>query len=151
LRESNERLQAERVLLAEKNTALRAILDQLEQQRIEFKEEACSSLEHIFAPLVKKLRTGDGRLNKRELAELEDAFESIVGKGVNTFKENFAKLSPRETEICELIVKGLTSKEISEALNVAPQTIHKHREIIRRKLKIQNLEINLPTYLRSKP
>jgi PAS domain S-box-containing protein len=151
LKESNERLQSERVLLAEKNTALRAILDQLEQQRIEFKEEACSSLEHIFAPTIKKLRTSDGHLNKRELTELEDAFESIIGKGVNTFKENFAKLSPRETEICEFIVKGLSSKEISEALNVAPQTIHKHREVIRRKLKIQNLEINLPTYLRSKP
>jgi PAS domain S-box-containing protein len=151
LKESNERLRAERVLLAEKNTALRAILDQLEQQRSEFREEVCSNLEHLLAPLIKKLRTCDGHLNKRELAELEDAFESIVGKGVNTFKENFAKLSPRETEICEFIVRGLSSKEISETLNVAPQTIHKHREIIRRKLKIQNLEINLPTYLRSKP
>jgi PAS domain S-box-containing protein len=151
LRKSNEQLQAERVLLAEKNAALRAILGQLDQQRVEFREEACSNLVHIFAPSLKKLRTSDGHLNKRELAELEDAFESIVGKGVNTFKENFAKLSPRETEICEFIVKGLSSKEISEALNVAPQTVHKHREIIRRKLKIQNLEINLPTYLRSKP
>jgi PAS domain S-box-containing protein len=150
LKESNQRLEAERILLAEKNSALRTVLAQVEQQRIEYEEATCSSLEHVFAPLLAKLRAGDGRLNKRELAELEEAFASIVGKGVNTFKENFAKLSPRETEICELIVQGLSSKEISEALSIAPQTTHKHREIIRRKLKIQNLEINLPTYLRGK-
>jgi PAS domain S-box-containing protein len=150
LKETNERLQAERALLGEKNAALRAILTQLEQQRIEFEERVCSSLEHMFAPYLQKLRSGNGRLNNRELAELEDAFESIVGKGVNTFKENYAKLSPREAEICELIAKGLSSKEISEALNVAPQTVHKHRETIRRKLRIQNLEINLSTYLRNK-
>ncbi|MGB5106678.1 MAG: LuxR C-terminal-related transcriptional regulator [Candidatus Zixiibacteriota bacterium] len=150
LRETNDRLQSERALLAEKNAALRTILTQLEEQRIEHEEKVCSSLEHMFAPYLKKLRKGEGQLSSRELTELEDAFESIVGKGVNTFKENYAKLSPREAEICELIAKGLSSKEISEALNVAPQTVHKHREIIRRKLGIQNLEINLPTYLRSK-
>ncbi len=150
LKESNERLEAERSLLAEKNTALRTILAQFEQQRIEYEEAACSSLEHVFAPLLKKLRACDGHLNNRDLTELEDAFESIVGKGVNKFKENFATLSPRETEISKLIVQGLGSKEISEALNISLQTVHKHREIIRRKLKIQNLEINLPTYLRGK-
>ncbi len=150
LQETNERLQSERALLGEKNAALRTILSQLEEHRVEFEEKVCSSLEHMFAPYLKKLRLENGRLNNRELTELEDAFESIVGKGVNTFKENYAKLSPRETEICELIAKGLSSKEISEALNVAPQTVHKHRELIRRKLGIQNLEINLPTYLRSK-
>jgi PAS domain S-box-containing protein len=150
LKENNELLQTERSLLAEKNVALREILTQLEQQKTEYEEATCASLEHLFAPLLKKLRSNDGHLNKRELAELEDGFDSIVGKGVNTFKENFAKLSPRETEICKLIVKGLSSKELSETLNVAPQTIHKHREFIRRKLKIQNLEINLSTYLSSK-
>jgi PAS domain S-box-containing protein len=150
LKESNEQLQTERTLLAEKNAALRAILDQIEQQRIESNEALCSSLEHLFAPLLRRLRASEGHLNNKELTELEDAFESIVGKGVNRFKENFAKLSPRETEICELIVKGLSSKEMSEELNIAPQTVHKHREMIRQKLKIQNLEINLPTYLRGK-
>jgi PAS domain S-box-containing protein len=150
LKESNQRLEAERILLAEKNTTLRTVLTQIEQRKIEFEETTCASLEHIFAPLLRKLRANEGQLNKRELTELEDAFESIVGKGVNTFKENFAKLSPREAEICDLIVKGMSSKDISQALNIAPQTTHKHREIIRRKLKIQNLEINLPTYLRGK-
>lgn len=150
LRESNDRLQAERALLGEKNAALRTILTQIEQQRIEYEEKVCSSLEHILTPVVKKLRLGDGRLNNKELTKLEDAVESIVGRGINTYKENFAKLTPRETEICELIVKGQSSKEISESLHVSPQTIHKHRELIRRKFNIQNLEINLPTYLRTK-
>jgi PAS domain S-box-containing protein len=150
LRESNDRLQAERILLGEKNSALRAILTQIEQQRIEYEEKVCSSLEHILTPLVKKLRVDNGKLNNKELTKLEDALESIIGKGVDTYKENYAKLSPRETEICELIVKGLSSKEISESLHVSPQTIHKHREFIRRKFNIQNLEINLPTYLRTK-
>lgn len=150
LKEINDRLQAERELLGEKNAALRAILTQIEEQRIEYEEITCSSLGRIFAPYLKKLRANSGSLNNKELTELEDALESIVGKGVNTFKENYASLTAREIEICELVVKGLSSKEISEALHLAPQTIHKHREVIRRKLKIQNLEINLSTYLRNK-
>ncbi len=137
-------------MLGEKNAALRAILSEIEQQRIEYEEKVCASLKNIFAPSLKKLRAADGKLNNKDLTKLEDAFESLVGQGVNTFKENYAKLSPRETEVCEFIAQGKSSKEISDLLNVAPQTIHKHREIIRRKLKIQNLEINLPTYLRNK-
>lgn len=150
LKEANDRLQSEREMLGEKNAALRAILSEIEQQRIEYEEKVCASLKNIFAPSLKKLRATDGKLNNKDLMKLEDAFESLVGQGVNTFKENYAKLSPRETEVCELIAQGRSSKEISDLLNVAPQTIHKHREIIRRKLKIQNLEINLPTYLRNK-
>lgn len=150
LKEANDRLQSEREKLGEKNAALRAILSEIEQQRIEYEEKVCASLKQVFAPTLKKLQSSEGRLSNKELAKLEDAFESLVGQGVNTFKENYATLSPRETEVCELIAQGKSSKEISEELHVAPQTIHKHREIIRRKLKIQNLEINLPTYLRNK-
>jgi|GEM_PF-5011259 len=150
LKEANDRLHSEREMLAEKNAALRAVLSQIEQQRLEYEEKICASLKNMFAPTLKKLRTGDGKLSNKDITKLEDAFESLVGQGVSTFKENYAKLSPRETEVCRLIAEGRSSKEISETLNVAPQTIHKHREIIRRKLKIQNLEINLPTYLRNK-
>ena len=83
------------------------------------------------------------------MTALEDALDSIIGAGVKTFEMNLGTLSPREAEICEQIIKGRSSKQIAELLNVSVSTIHKHRESVRRKLQVQNQDINLSTYLRN--
>jgi DNA-binding CsgD family transcriptional regulator len=76
--------------------------------------------------------------------------ESIVGKDIDQFLNNFAKLTPRERDICERIKSGLTSKQIASALNIDVLTVHKHRDAIRRKLQLKHKELNLTSYLRSR-
>jgi DNA-binding NarL/FixJ family response regulator len=61
----------------------------------------------------------------------------------------YAKLSARESEICQMIKVGSTSKSIANKLNVTVGTVQKHREKIRKKLGISNKNINLATYLKN--
>jgi RNA polymerase sigma factor (sigma-70 family) len=81
---------------------------------------------------------------------LETRLNSVIKDDIDQFQNNLAKLTPRELDICELIQEGKTSKEIAESLGLSPETIHKHRQAIRRKLQIDHRGINLSSYLRSR-
>jgi DNA-binding NarL/FixJ family response regulator len=47
-------------------------------------------------------------------------------------------LTPSESTILQLVGEGLTSKEISQRLDISEATARKHRENIRRKLGVRN-------------
>jgi RNA polymerase sigma factor (sigma-70 family) len=46
---------------------------------------------------------------------------------VRAIEERLAKLTPRESEVVDLVVEGLTSKEIATRLQLSPKTVHVHR------------------------
>ncbi len=80
---------------------------------------------------------------------MEDAINSIIGKDIDSFTNNLAKLSPRERDVAELIKQGRSSKQIAQALNIDVLTVHKHRDSIRRKLQLKHKDLNLTSFLRS--
>lgn len=47
-------------------------------------------------------------------------------------------LTPRETEVLQLVTKGLTNKEIAEALFIAENTVKRHVHNILKKLDVPN-------------
>jgi two-component system response regulator NreC len=47
-------------------------------------------------------------------------------------------LSPRETEILQLLVDGYSNKEIAEKLVISPSTVHTHRSNLMLKLDLSN-------------
>jgi len=58
------------------------------------------------------------------------------------FKESFSasiKLTLREKEIVQLIVKGQTTAEIADVLSISTNTIETHRRNLYRKLEVKNL------------
>ncbi|QCK15178.1 response regulator transcription factor [Mangrovivirga cuniculi] len=52
--------------------------------------------------------------------------------------KHFQKLTPREKEIIELVIEGLSNKEIGEMLFISRCTVEQHRKNINRKLSIRN-------------
>jgi PAS domain S-box-containing protein len=54
--------------------------------------------------------------------------------------ETYNKLTPREKEVFELLVKGNKRQAISEILNVSPKTADKHKENLMFKLKLYSKE-----------
>lgn len=149
LRETADQLQDEQDALAQKNIALKEILTHIEKERESYKQHICYDVEKALKPFLKKLKNQAGRENASAVAALETYLKNILSRDIDVFKDRFARLSPRENEICRLIRDGLSSKQISETLSLALVTVHKHRELIRKKLGITNKNINLSTYLQA--
>jgi two-component system response regulator FixJ len=53
--------------------------------------------------------------------------------------ERMLRLTPRESEILELVVEGLSSKEIAGRLNVSFKTVEAHRAKVMRKMEAESV------------
>jgi PAS domain S-box-containing protein len=149
LRNRTEQLDIERKALQEKNIALNEVLEHIESQRQDHRRHVYQDVEEALTPFLKRLREKAGPDLAEDYEELMDVFNAILIKDMDEFTGRYARLTSRESEVCELIKKGMSSKQISESLNLSILTILKHREQIRKKLEITNKSINLATYLRS--
>jgi PAS domain S-box-containing protein len=150
LQDTAEKLKLEHKAVLEKNIALKQILDHMETEKKNFKQEIGSNIYELIYPIILELQKTGGHLSQKRIDLLENSLKAIIEKDIEEFKINYSKLTPREMDVCELIGKGLSSKEIAESLTIASETVNKHRESIRRKLQIKNKNINLSAYLRSK-
>ena len=54
-------------------------------------------------------------------------------------RANLAKLTPREREVFELIVRGQTNKHAARSLGTAERTIKAHRHRVMEKMQVQSL------------
>lgn len=149
LRRMTEELQREHKELTEKNVALKQVLEHIEQDKSSYRHQVAANIENLLRPFLTRLRDSGGCLDSAAISALERRVDTIVRDEVDPFRANLAKLTSRELDICELIRQGRTSKEIADTLGLSPETIHKHRQAIRRKLQIDHRGINLFSYLRS--
>jgi two-component system sensor histidine kinase UhpB len=149
LKDTTEQLKIEREALERKNVALKEILNQIDAEKAAIKKQITTNVEQAIVPTVLRLKELASPAQAKSFEMLERDLKEIVSPFVDTIRNAYAKLSPRELEICRLIKNGMTSKEIAEALNLAVPTVHKYRELIRRKLKLTNTEANLNTFLQS--
>ena len=62
-------------------------------------------------------------------------------------KRNFNTLTPREKEVCTLLVEGLMNKEISERLGTTDATIKVHKARVMEKMQAHSLQDLVKFYL----
>ncbi|MEE9555501.1 MAG: PAS domain S-box protein [candidate division Zixibacteria bacterium] len=134
--------------LRDKNIALREVLANLEQDKVKIKKQVASAVEHVLMPSLDKLINQDGTVNTAYYRSLKENLREMASFSVD-MGDAMTKLSPREMEICKLTRNGSTAKEIAIALNITVATVEKHKEKIRKKLKISNKKINLATHLQA--
>jgi PAS domain S-box-containing protein len=149
LKQTADQLQIEREALEKKNIALREILNQIEAEKNIIKQQIVTNVEQAIIPTLLRMKETSHPTQARNFDIMEKELREIVSPFLETIKNKFAKLSPRELEVCRLIKNGMTSKEIAEALKVSLLTVHKYRELIRRKLDLVNDDTNLQTFLQS--
>jgi PAS domain S-box-containing protein len=146
--QSFENLLSERRALEDKNIALREVFTTIEDQKAEIKEKIGANVAQILMPALNKLIKKDGTVNQTYYKQLKNGLpELVTASGI--LIQLYAKLSPREREICNMIKNGASSKEIAAELNIALATVQKHRELIREKFGIVNKDINLQNFLKS--
>jgi len=149
LKKASEKLKNEQKELKEKNIALRQILKQIEDERQNYRSQLYLDIDKNIRPVIKRLKNIVKSDKLKEIESIESSLEAILAKDIDKYKSRYSQLTSRESEICSLIETGLSSKQISEKLSLSVLTISKHREQIRKKLKISNKNVNLATYLRT--
>lgn len=48
------------------------------------------------------------------------------------------RLSPKQKQVCALIVEGRSNREIGEALQIGRRTVEEHRAEIYRRMEVRN-------------
>jgi PAS domain S-box-containing protein len=146
-RDITERMNAQKVI-EDKNIALREVLEHIQLEKKKIQDDILSNVEQVLLPAIRRLRRKGSPLDQKTIDILETNLKSITSSFGSRVSEQKFKLSGRELEIANLIKNGMSSKEISEMLNVAFKTVETHRNRIRKKFKLVNKDINLATYLK---
>jgi DNA-binding CsgD family transcriptional regulator len=106
-------------------------------------------VEKVLVPILNALSVELPKGQGKYVEMLKTQLEEITSPFTKHLSHRYHSLTPSEIKICNMIRNGLRTKEIAEIRRVSIATINRHREHIRRKLKICNNDVNLTTYLQS--
>jgi PAS domain S-box-containing protein len=149
LMDTAELLKIEREALERKNIALSEVMGRIDSEKNALKHQLVTNVEQAIIPTLLRLKESCKPFQKPIFEMLEKDLREIASPFVSALEQGYAKLSPRELEVCRLIKNGMTSKEIAEVLNLSLLTVYKYRDLIRKKLGLVKNGSNLQTFLRS--
>jgi len=150
LRKSQEELIEQKQSLEETNIAMKVLLKQREEDKLDLEKKVLNNVKDLILPYVEKLK--NPRLNARDrtLVEIIDThLQDIISPLLQRFTHANMLLTPQEMQVASLVKDGKTSKEIADVLNVSETTINFHRKNLRVKFGLTNQRTNLRSYLLS--
>jgi PAS domain S-box-containing protein len=135
--------------LMETNQALSVLARNIDKDKEIFEERIHKITASKIMPIIRELQN-DPNCRKRQ-ADLEvlATYLSDFTSGPTRNHEIDMALSEQEFRVAVMIKNGLTSPKIADMLNISLHTVKTHRKNIRKKLKIQNKEVNLTSYMKS--
>ncbi|MFC1620721.1 PAS domain-containing protein [Candidatus Omnitrophota bacterium] len=148
LRKAYSELEKEKKLLSDKNIAFQEIIKEIEIEKNRLKDDIIINVDDVIMPILKRIKMKGG-VSRKYFDLLESSLKALIGSFGHRLIEQKNKLTPKEIEICNIVKSGLTTKEISNLLNISSQTTDKHRRNIRKKLGLAKKNINLTSFLQS--
>ena len=149
LQEINKQLTVERMALQEANAALRTVLTKIEEEKQRIYKDVQINIEKVIMPILHVLTLEIPKTQRKYIEILRTNLEEITSAFISELSHKYHALTPTEVNICNMIKSGMRTKEIAQLRGVSTATVNRHREHIRRKLRITNSEVNLTTYLQS--
>jgi DNA-binding CsgD family transcriptional regulator len=125
-------------ILRQRNEAMHLVIDSLGDRLKEERRHLILDLEIRWRPIINRLK--DERMSERGMSllrALENLLESMHSVPDYEVSRIYGALSPREAEVCDLILAGYGSKAMAEALGVSVATVTTHRGKIRKKLGLK--------------
>ncbi len=148
LKQSQETLIEQKQSLEENNIAMKVLLKQREQDRLDLEKKVLNNVKDLVLPYVEKLKNARLRAKDRTLVEIVDRhLQDIISPMLQHFANASLILTPQEMQVAALVKDGRTSQEIADILNVAETTINFHRKNLRIKFGLRNKRTNLRSYL----
>jgi PAS domain S-box-containing protein len=148
LRRREKELEAQSQHLEEVNTALRVLLKQRGEDKLELQESVLSNINELVSPYLEQVKKT--RLTTRQqtfLRIIESNLDSIVSPFINRLSSKFGRFTPTEIRVANLVKEGKTNEEIGDVMSISKNTVLYHRHNIRKKLKLTNTSINLRSHL----
>jgi PAS domain S-box-containing protein len=148
LRNREEELEAQSHHLEEVNTALRVLLKQRGEDKLDLQESVLGNIKELVSPYLAQIKkTGLSTRQKTLVRIIESNLDSIVSPFINRISSKFANLTPTEIRVANLVKEGRTNKEIADLMTISKNTVLYHRHNIRKKLELTNTPINLRSHL----
>jgi len=136
--------------LSDTNTALKVLLEHVESSRETVEERIFNEINTQIIPYLEKLKRHIKNDTALAFVDILHANATEITAPLNKhFATVFAKLTPTEIEIAKLIIQANSTKMIAEILNIATSTVDFHRHNIRKKVGINNSQMNLRSFLNS--
>ena len=150
LRKSQEELIEQKQSLEETNIAMKVLLKQREEDKLELEKKVLNNVKDLVLPYVEKLKNPRLKAKDRTLVDIIDThLQDIISPLLQRFANAKILLTPQEMQVASLVKDGKTSKEIADVLNVSETTINFHRKNLRVKFGLRNKRTNLRSYLLS--
>ena len=141
-------LNKQKTALERKNIALREVIGQIEFEKNKIKGNILSNVDELIMPLLNEYKA-KGSSDDKFIDVIMKHLEEITSSFGCKITDNYLQLSRREIEVCNLVEKGSTNKEIAKILSLSIQTVESYRQNIRKKLGLAKKKLNLATYLRN--
>ena len=150
LKKSQEELFEQKQSLEEANIALKVLLKQREEDKLELEKKVLTNVKDLVLPYVEKLKNSRLRLKDKTLVEIIDThLNDVISPLLQRFANAKILLTPQEMQVASLVKDGKSSKEIAAVLNVSETTVNFHRKNLRVKFGLRNKRTNLRSYLLS--
>ena len=148
IKKAETELREKSLSLEETNSALKALLRNMEEAKKELEENVVSNIRVLVMPHVR-------RLARHSLVSTEkvqvDAIEAGLKDVASPFLRDLSQfgLTPTEIQVANHVREGRTTKEIIELMHSTKDAIDMHRYHIRKKLGMNKTKTNLRSYLLS--
>lgn len=149
LKSLSENLDKKNKELIESVSDLKEVIIQTELEKRHIQNNITENISKLIIPMLKNLKRICSNDNNKTayIDSIEKALININSSVSERFLSDYEKLSPREIEICNMIKKNLSNKEIADLLYISILTVERHRHNIRKKLGIAKKKMNLYSYL----
>lgn len=147
---AEEEVKVKSLNLEEVNAALRVLLKQREQDKVEVEDRILANMKRLVLPYFEKLKKQ--RLNEQQMVYvdiLETNLTNIVSPFVQKVSVAYAQPHPVGILVANLIRDGKTVKEIAKVFSLSEDTVNRHRQNIRNKLGLNKKKASLKSYLMS--
>ncbi len=150
LQEKERELEYKSLNLEETNAALKVLLKQRKEDRLQLEEKVIANVREFVLPFIE-------RLKQTGLTDTQATFTGIVETNLKEITAPFSpKLSPRymtltpnEIHVVNLVKQGKRTREIADLLDRTYGTVGSRRCHIRKKIGIKGKKANLRTQLLS--
>ena len=146
---AKKQLEVERKSLENANITLREILVKVKEEQNEIGKTIIANIDKSIMPILHALESEVYPAQQKYILLIQKNLEDITSPFISRLSAKFMGLTPAEIHICNMIKNGLSTKEIANLRHISHATVNRHRENIRKKLKIKNQKVNLLTYLQS--